>query len=244
MDSERCLQAFSTTDLAGSLHAFRPRALTTLPGATVVAASHKVHLLDPWATERKAAAPAGVLFNPVLLTICVPFEHGFKVWDGSRGVVVDEFPDVVSADVSAFCFDARHRKLILACVDGSITVHNYLNGAVMKPAVAHGGEVSSLLYSTEDQVFITTSWDRSLRVHDEREVEECPTLRTVHGAHSSDIVCAAFSRPLGLIATAAAKLVNVRTPAPSHPARLDVTTPHRTLSSSGTFSLRPTTARA
>ena len=76
---------------------------------------------------------------------------------------------------------------------------------MMKQCAPHGAEVTAVLYCTSEQCVVTVSWDRTLRVHDEKpNTEECPTLRTVVNAHDADINCVAFARELGLLATGAA----------------------------------------
>jgi len=76
---------------------------------------------------------------------------------------------------------------------------------VTKRCVPHDADVTALVYCPHEQLIVSASWDRTLRVHDEKLTsEECPTLRTVVNAHDADITSLTFSRELGLLATGGA----------------------------------------
>lgn len=78
---------------------------------------------------------------------------------------------------------------------------NMRNGYVLKRCIPHSGEVTSVAYAAEDHLIVSSSWDRTLRVHDEVAGEAAPTLRAVVNAHSADIQKVALSYQLSLLAT-------------------------------------------
>ena len=90
-----------------------------------------------------------------------------KVFDAATGQLLRTFVEVAPAEISSACFDARQRKILLSTVSGSVDTFNMLNGAKMKEGEPHDAEVTNMMLAAEDGCFVTTSWDRSLRVYDE-----------------------------------------------------------------------------
>ena len=86
--------------------------------------------------------------------------------------------------------DDRKRKLILGDHSGEVVVLNYLNGVRMKDCGAnpHSSDVVALLYSEEDKVIISASWDRSVLIHEELEPEAGAGRALVEGKSSATTV--------------------------------------------------------
>ena len=92
-------------------------------------------------------------------------------WDAASGRLVQRLADVTPTPITALCLDERERKLLVADHSGVILVLNYDNGALMKRLQPHRGEVSALLYNPLRRQVISTSWDRTLQLHDESELD-------------------------------------------------------------------------
>lgn len=142
-------------------------------------------------------------YNAQEMAIFTASDRDVKVWDARSGVLLREFPEIVSAEITDMAFDSRQRKFIIGSQDGNTEVFNCLNGASMKVFTRHASEVSCLAYVNDDMCVVSGSWDRQVCVHDE-ESASGELLRRVSGAHTADINAMAFSYDLSLVATGSA----------------------------------------
>ena len=63
-------------------------------------------------------------------------------------------------------------------------------------------EISQLIYSTEEKLLISSSWDSTIRIYDESDTQETMLLRIMAGGHcDSDISALDYSSYLSLIAS-------------------------------------------
>lgn len=111
-------------------------------------------------------------FNPTSFTFVTATARRITVWDAISGRVLRAYParNVCSpgGTITSVCLDGRLRKFIVGDSNGCIRVLNFTNGAMMKELDPHEGVVSSLVYSKEDGCVISTSWDSTVHVCDER----------------------------------------------------------------------------
>ena len=158
---------------------------------------------------RPRSQPAvGLLYNKSSMTVAAAQARNVRVWNATTGQLESNFHDCCDhkvshdADISALCLDKRHRKFVTADLAGSVSVFNFMNGALMKRnSLLHRKEISAMVYCDTDQCIITGSWDRSWKVLDENAGAKLPVLRTVHMAHEFDISAVAHSHVLNLVAT-------------------------------------------
>ena len=153
--------------------------------------------------KRSDQPSVNALYSVADVTMVTTAGGNMKVWDAKLGTVLRVYHGVTRTNISQISFDEQQRKLVVADQAGNLTVHNYLNGALMyelKPP--HKNEVTCLRYWNEDRCIVTAGWDRSLRIYDDYKTHDL--LRIVDNAHTSDIACLACSEPLSLIATGSA----------------------------------------
>ena len=187
-----------------------------VPTTMVVAGDNKrilvgtknMRVFDLVRVRPKSQPAVGILYNRSSMTICAAQARNVRIWNAKTGVQQSNFHDCCDhkishdADISALVLDRRHRKFLTADLAGSVSVFNFMNGALMKRAsLLHTKEISSMVYCEADQCVITGSWDRSFKVLDEDAGNNLPVLRTVHGAHDYDISTVAHSHILNLVAT-------------------------------------------
>jgi len=145
------------------------------------------------------------MHNPVTHTFATCVGRELSVWSDSTGKKKLELPKAFAVDATAMCFDDRKRKLLVGAHDGTITVLNCLNGAVMKEAdVPHRAEVTSLTYHVRDRNVVSTSRDGSITVHNEEPQDSLEHLRHVDRAHDGECSCGHVSEELAYIATGGA----------------------------------------
>ncbi|KAG5178486.1 WD40-repeat-containing domain protein [Tribonema minus] len=115
---------------------------------------------------------------------------------------------------TAFCVDARHKKVVMGDQAGNVGMYSTLNGSRAALAAGHTNEISGLVFAEEPSAatgigsacaLISVGWDRSIAVHD-AQLHGPRLLRRMHPAHDGDISQLAFSADLQLIATAASDL--------------------------------------
>lgn len=151
--------------------------------------------------------------HPIIKSIYIPrlkvFISGctshLRIWDAVTGAIkcVIEHPE---SEITDFCVDDRGRKVFIANHDGEIKVYNSTTGCEIKKLTKHEQEISGMIYCRGDKNLMTVSWDHSIMVHDESE-KSAKVLRVATHIHAGDIMCVAFSRHLGLIATGATDCV-------------------------------------
>jgi WD40 repeat protein/Ca2+-binding EF-hand superfamily protein len=187
-----------------------------VPTTVVVAGNAKrilvgaktMRVFDLVRVRPKSQPAVGILYNRSSMTVIAAQARNVRTWDAKTGQLQNNFHDCCDhkvshdADISALCLDRRHRKFVTADLAGSVSVFNFMNGALMKrSSLLHGKEVSDMIYCEEDQCIITGSWDRSFKILDEDAGNNLPTLRTVNMAHEFDISALAHSHTLNLVAT-------------------------------------------
>eukprot|EP00281_Chroomonas_sp_CCMP1168_P016732 CAMPEP_0206215802 /NCGR_PEP_ID=MMETSP0047_2-20121206/2388_1 /ASSEMBLY_ACC=CAM_ASM_000192 /TAXON_ID=195065 /ORGANISM="Chroomonas mesostigmatica_cf, Strain CCMP1168" /LENGTH=801 /DNA_ID=CAMNT_0053638119 /DNA_START=93 /DNA_END=2495 /DNA_ORIENTATION=+ len=140
-------------------------------------------------------------YNETLDSFVTAAGGHLRVWESSTGALQKTF--TIGTPIVCMCFDDRQRKFFIGDANGDVNCYNYLNGVLMKEFEAHSAEVSQITYCDEDKCLLTTSWDRSLCIHDDMDNDEGVLLRTMKG-HSKDITCMANSFALKLVATSGA----------------------------------------
>lgn len=125
-----------------------------------------------------------------------------KVWDATNGCISQTFHDILDEDITCMCLDDKGQKFIAGTHDGEVSVFNSMNGNLIKKYKAHQSEVTSLSYCKETKLFISTSWDKSIRVNSDRNIGDNTTVRDFKGYHQADIKCSAVSSKLLLFLTA------------------------------------------
>lgn len=154
-----------------------------------------------------------VLYNVTTLTIMTASMHHVRVWDMQTGALVRvcrALEESTKCELTAICLDKGQRKFLVGDHDGNVRAFNYMNGDELLRFVpsssstqrrAHTTEVSRILPLDEYGLFLTASWDGSLKVFDDVEDEDGMLLRVMSGGHSNDVSTIAFSLHLSLIAS-------------------------------------------
>ena len=161
------------------------------------------------AFERERAKGEGeglvcAVVNQKALAVVMAVRREVKVVSGISGEIVSHFRGVSRKEITALCVDAGGKRLILADQSGHVCVVNQLSGAVMKHAqILPKCEISHLLFCSHDKLIITASWDRTLRVWDERAPNDLTLLREIREAVDADVSAMAYDRQTGILAVAA-----------------------------------------
>jgi WD40 repeat protein len=133
-------------------------------------------------------------------------------------------PQISTSQITALTLDTC-RKVIIGTSSGEIECHSFVNGTLGKNIRGHTSDIACMQYCKEvraccamksmsramltpvdrqDMVFITASWDRSIRVWDDGSNDGLRELRTIENAHSADITCLDFSYELSVVVTGCA----------------------------------------
>eukprot|EP00743_Colponemidia_sp_Colp-15_P008893 GILK01009703.1.p1 GENE.GILK01009703.1~~GILK01009703.1.p1 ORF type:complete len:1022 (-),score=193.31 GILK01009703.1:203-2842(-) len=152
------------------------------------------------------------IYNHTLSSFITCSGNSVKIWSAKSGQLARVYTNLSETELTALCLDDRERKFIVGDHSGKILVYDYHNGAFMKDLTSHSAEVTSLVYCEGDKLVLSSSWDSTLFVHDEKVrpdkmSEKRIVLRQVLNAHSLDITCMAYSRPLSLIASGSSDFV-------------------------------------
>lgn len=160
-----------------------------------------------------------VYYNPTLLNFITASSDDVKIWD-IEGKILRRYRNISDCDLTSMCLDDRQRKFIVGDHKGRMYVFDYLSGALMKtfhypqePFIntnkkhisterAHNDEVKMLYYVDEFKSIVSSSWDKSIGIHDERNADRGILLRRIINADvKGDITCMTMSRNLSLILT-------------------------------------------
>ena len=116
--------------------------------------------------------------------------------------------NIFDSDITCMDFDHSHRKLIVGDHHGHVKVFDCLSGKMVNELEGHDpqdGEISFVGYTEEDNNIITCGWDRVIKIHTDNKSENKDPkenlLRGKKNCHRKDIISAAYSHNLGLIAT-------------------------------------------
>lgn len=125
-----------------------------------------------------------------------------KIWDASNGCINQTFHDITEEDITCMCMDDKGQKFIAGTHNGEVSVFNSMNGNLIKKYKPHQSEVTSLSYCKDTKLFISTSWDKTIRVNSDRNFGDNTTIRDFKGYHQTDVKCSAVSSKLMLFLTA------------------------------------------
>lgn len=211
LDSERNVQTFTigaSLDSASKLDEdlqFAPCALEVVtPSGTLFAAKNRMLIFETAQLKPEKFAPSACVYNPTSITIACAIHRDVKIWDARTAELLCHFQNIMESDITSLKLDFRNRKFITADQKGNVTTFNYLNGSYMKDNSSdpHAGEVSCMVYGSEDKVIVTGSWDKSIRIYNETLPNQLGPLRRIVGAHKGDIGALALAHSLSLIASA------------------------------------------
>lgn len=231
-DHGTCLQTFSLRNTRAS-----PRTMAVSWRQGLVTAGSKMHFFRAARNVKVAASPGGAWFSSYTGEFCVLLREAVLL-DASTGHVSRRaFQQTHGREITAFCMDSRHKKAVVGDQKGGLRLCDGVTGRWLMSAMPHRSEVSALVFIDEDNIFVSTGWDRTIQVHDARvrfghaggqkknlkrapasAVEPSPdgnrcamVLRSVADAHDGDITLMTVSTHLRLLATASNDLtVRVR----------------------------------
>ena len=142
-----------------------------------------------------------------------------------RKLISNEHFDNNEVKIKTFIFENNYRKFYIGFSNGAIMQYNAGNGSLVKPInenevekegiqtfeFSHSKDISSLYYyhneNDNNNIFLlSSSFDSSINIYNEKNPEETEQLRKLIGGHSIngkniEILCMDFSMTLSLIAT-------------------------------------------
>jgi len=126
-----------------------------------------------------------------------------KVFDSQSGTLRRVFADLVPTEITAICVDQRQLKLFLGDHAGNVVVYNAETGSMIKELQRHEDEVSCLLYVSEIGKLLSSSWDHTVGVHDEKLAGK--RSRRLIVSKSDELVCLACHARMGILSAGSAQ---------------------------------------
>ena len=178
---------------------------THYKGVVLCSYGRRQHVYCIKDTTPVESAPVSILFIKDLLLIISVHTRNVVQWNVINGKEIKRIKDVCapSSELTACVLGDRKRKFILGDSSGRVGVYSCLSGQQIRQLPTLPFSVRFLIYS-QDQNVIAVAGQGDIHVLDATATEDDDkkyALRDVRG-HDVDIVCMAYSRVLGLIATA------------------------------------------
>jgi WD40 repeat protein len=172
----------------------------------IIAAGKKIHVYEYERTQNPTCADDQPLFtaiyNSMSFTFLTAAGRDVKIWDALTGSISRVYRNLTESEITALCIDDRGRKFFVGTHEGDVLCFNYSNGQFVKSFAKHDSEVSSLSYTEETKQVISTSWDKSVRVVNDRDSAEGHVSKfKVLGHHPEEIKCSAYARSHNLVVT-------------------------------------------
>ena len=174
------------------------------PGLAIVASGRAHHLLEHRVLQSVDPYPVRVEFSGQLGIIAVMTGTDFTLYNAETGMAMRTVHNATTDLIVGSSFDQSERKLILGDAAGNLLQFNAQTGSKLKEASeSHTDDVVGVCYSGGDKVFVTGSWDRSLRVYDDSAPADFPCLRIAANAHECDITAVSYNRCCGKVVSGA-----------------------------------------
>jgi len=151
-----------------------------------------------------------VIYNDILKLFLTATEYHIRIWDAVTGGMKCVIQHKSKSEITDFVIDHRGGKVFIGDHDGEIWAYNTTTGCLIKKLSPHNGEVTGMVYCLKYRNLISSSWDRSIVVHE--ETSEVPHIwRRARNVHIGDITCLAYSSNLSLIATGSSdQIISIR----------------------------------
>ena len=189
-----------------------PKSFDILPDVNhIVISSYNLKLLQSTSmvtkTEDDGSFLLALAFNELTGTMVAGVNCSLYKWNllnGKRQV----FHKVTQSDITCTNIGQRGRKVYVGTMVGEILILNLANANFLRGVSPHETEVCGLKWVPEDNILISCSTDKILKVHADLPVQsnelttgyEMKTVKEMKLCGSST-ACMAFSRELSLIAT-------------------------------------------
>ena len=108
-----------------------------------------------------------VFYNEVFNIFVSVHMRSIKIWDACSGKLKQVYKSPMKNEISFVKLEKRKRKLFIGDIEGELVSINILNGIKMKSFCGHRKYVSSLDYYSEGKKFISSSWDGTIKIHDD-----------------------------------------------------------------------------
>ena len=176
--------------------------------------------------------PIKISYNKYYQHFYVTTNKDIRIWN-KNGILEKIFRKCIENEnfelgtkIKYFTFENNHRKFYLSFSNGAIMQYNAGNGSLIKSInqyeiekegityfkYQHTKDVSSLFFfyqkrnEKDNLLLISSSFDSTFQVYDERDAEESSKLRTIKGGHKieekkCEILCMDFSVNLCQLAT-------------------------------------------
>ncbi|OQR95889.1 hypothetical protein THRCLA_07491 [Thraustotheca clavata] len=219
-------QLLESISPASTIAHFNPRSFITLvPKRDIVAASCVLHIFESIKIQKHDEIPLRAFFHHGSNQFLGLTETSVNLWDGSTGLLLEEFTGLTQSSFLLCCQDVLHRKLITATDDGTIEVYNCTNLARVRRSTGNIatkqmysyliGRIGSLHYDSKNKLILVTTLPSTTRerqiyendfgsggiyIFDDSTMGECTLVRSLTNL---DVSTSAFSVNASLIATVA-----------------------------------------
>lgn len=139
------------------------------------------------------------LYNDTYQTFITASGNNIKVWDANNGTILHSYSTHCENEILAFCLDNRDRKYITGDSKGRIKIYDMSQGTLQKEFCydenkpCHNKEISWIDYTPKYRLVISTSFDKTIQIHDERDKERGYQIRYINEAHTDHILCGCYS---------------------------------------------------
>ena len=186
-----------------SIDDFYPHCFCIAPTkGDVIAAASRICRFTSIQSSNSDIIPSSAIFNPEYMCFITVTGSDIQIWDARSGRIREEMFNVAEGELLTVLLDDRRRKFIVGTSEGTVDIHNFLNGVRMKRTDSESiSDVSGLAYVNREKLLISVTKDRSIRLHDDQLEETAPSVRSIRNAHQGDITCVAYSDAFSLIAS-------------------------------------------
>ena len=170
------------------------------PELSIVASGRAHHFLQHKELQHVDPFPVQVQLSLQLGILVIMTGNDFSIFSAETGNLIRNVHDAAPDLIVSSSFDESQRKLVLGDASGNLFEYNAQTGSKLKEAdEAHLDDVVGICFSMGDQVLVSGSWDRSLRVFDDSLSSSMPCLRIAYNAHDCDITSVAYNRNCGKV---------------------------------------------
>ena len=220
IDKPLLLQTFTGMNNLGNVMCYcvsppPPKMMSTIgrgciwPKTVICGSGREVELFVPRRIQKPHLPLVFSLHNRQSQTIITTENKNIKVFDLNTGSQIMAVIDASANEITAIGTDhSLQRKLYVGTSGGQLLVLNMTTGARMSCCDVHSGAVTAIMYCEHSRHVITTSLDRSIAVHKEKDAN-MEQLRVISEAHESPISAASYSAQLSMVASVGGEEIKI-----------------------------------
>jgi WD40 repeat protein len=140
-------------------------------------------------------------YNSLFFCFISVHPKAVKIWSARNGQLTNAYRQLSKGDLTSAALDSWQRKLYIGDSLGRVLSINVKNGAKIKKFTTHADEVTCIAYWASMRFVVSSSWDKTVRVHDDSKSEQRGSLRYDKIRHKDRVNNAVMYEKKGLLAT-------------------------------------------